>query len=228
MTCDFISSAETMRVTQVDICGAPVVGATSGFVTDCFASIAMNPVIDEQDDVIYRAANGSICATRRGCKTLIGYDVEINVQVWSPQLIEVLTGNPAVVDFAGAVVGSDDCSIQCNAGFALEFWSNLIEPTCSTTGNARYLYTLLPRISNAYMTDLEIGSEAVSFQITGTTKAGGNWARGPYNVVPADAINTPGPLLTPLGTSCHRRMQLTTVAPPTDSCTYTPVPVNNP
>jgi hypothetical protein len=213
-----------MRVTKVDVCGKPVSGPNA-FVTDCFASIAMNVVTDDQDDITYRAANGALCAVKRGCKTLIGYDIEINIHTWSPELINVLTGNPQVLDFAGDTVGSDDCNIQCNAGFALEFWSNLIEPTCSTTGNARYLYTLLPRISNAYLSDLEIGSEAVTFQLVGTTRAGGQWGVGPYNVVAADAINTPGPMLTPLGTTCHRRMQVVTVPPPVDSCDFVTVPV---
>jgi hypothetical protein len=223
VTCDFLANAQVMRVTRVDQCGKPIVGQNA-FVTECFTSIAMNVVTDDQDDVIYRAANGSLCAVKRGCKTLLGYDIEANVQAYSPELLEVMTGSAAVLDFAGTAVGTDDCSIPCKTGFALEFWSELIAPVCSTTGNQRYLYTLLPWITNPYLNDLEIGSEAVSFQLVGSTRNGGQWGTGPFNVQAADAANTPGKMLTPLGASCHRRAFITTIAPPVASCDLVAVP----
>lgn len=223
MSCDLISSFDVARVTKLDQCGRPIVGLNS-YVTDCHASLAMNVVIDEQDDVIYRSANGNLCGVKRGCPTLLGYDLEYNFYQVSPELMDVLTGNPVVMDFAGDPVGNDSCNIQCDRGFAIETWSELIAPVCSTTGNQRYLYTLIPWITNAYLNDAEFGSEAVTFQLVGTSRAGGQWGTGPYDVVPTDAANTPGRLLTPLGATCHRRMQITTIAPPTPSCEYQTVP----
>lgn len=225
MGCDLIANISTVRVTKVNSCGAPISGATSGFTADCFSSLAMNVNIDEQDDVIYRAANGSLCGVKRGCPAFLGYDIEWNFYTVSPELTDVLTGNPIVMDQGGEPVGNDMCGINCTTGFAMEFWSELIQP-CPVTGNKRYLYGLLPWITNAYINDLEIGSEAVSFQLVGSTRAGGQWGTGPYNVVntgPGETI--PGPMLTPLGSTCHRRMQLTQVAPPAAACDYTVVPV---
>jgi hypothetical protein len=221
ITCDFIANASTMRVTKLDACGKPITG-TNSFVTECFTSIAMNVVTDDQDDLLYRAANGSLCAVKRGCKTLLGYDIEANIQVYSPELLEVLTGNPVVLDAGGATVGMDDCAISCNAGVALEFWSELIGATCTTTGDQRYLYTLLPYITNGYIGDLEIGSEAINFQFTGSTRVGGQWGTGPFNVTGTTA--TPTRLLTPLGATCHRRMQIVTLPPPSPACTLVATP----
>lgn len=184
----------------------------------------MNPNIDEQDDVIYRAANGSLCGVKRGCPSLLGYDLEYNFFQVSPQLTDVLTGNPVVMDFAGAPVGNDDCTIQCGAGFAIETWSELVGATCTTTGAQRYLYTLIPWITNAYINDLEIGNEQVTFQLVGSSRAGGQWGTGPFDVVATAAPNVPGRMLTPLGATCHRRMQITTIAPPVASCDYVAVP----
>jgi hypothetical protein len=188
----------------------------------------MSANIDEQDDILYRAANGSLCGVKRGCPTLLGYDLEFNFFQVSPELTDVLTGNPVVLDFAGEPVGNDDCTIQCDRGFAIELWSELIAPVCDTTGAQRYLYTLIPWVTNAYISDLEIGSEQVTFQLVGSSRAGGAWGVGPYDVVAADAINTPGPMLTPLGPTCHRRMQITTIAPPVPSCEYQVVPPPGP
>lgn len=227
MSCDLIANLEVVRATKVDACGAPVVGTESAFVSDCVASIAMNPNIDTQDDVIYRAANGKLCGVKRGCPSLLGYDLEFNFFQVSPQLTDVLTGQPVVVDNLGEPVGSDSCDINCETGFALEFWATLIGQNCAPGGTQRYLYVLIPWVTNAYITDLTIGSEAVSFQLLGSSRAGGQWGTGPYDVVMTGAEpGVPGPMLTPLGATCHRRMQITTVAPPEPdpACDYLPIP----
>lgn len=220
MTCDYIANISYIRGTQVDACGAPVTGTDNAFVTGCIATLAMNPNIDTQDDVIYRAANGSLCAYKAGCSTLLNYAVELNIQAFSPNFLSILTGNPEVLGTAAAVIGIDDCSIQCRTGFALEFWAELIDPTCTTATSQRWLYGILPWVNNAYVSDLELGSGAVTFQINGNTRAGGSWGDGPY----VDLQAAGGPMVTPLGTSCHRRMAITTVQPPTTSCDNVAVP----
>lgn len=214
-----------VRVTKVDQCGAPVVGAESAFIAECNATVAMNPNIDTQDDIIYRAANGKLCGVKRGCPSLLGYDIEYNFYSVSPQLVDVLTGQPTVVDFSGEVIGFDSCDVKCDGGFAFEFWAELVGQNCAD-GAARYLYVLMPWVTNAYLSDLTIGSEAVSFQVLGSTRAGGSWGTGPYDVVlNGPAPGTPGPMLTPLGDTCHRRMMITTVAPPVPDplCDYSAV-----
>lgn len=227
MSCDLIANADVVRVTKLDQCGTPIPG-DSAFVSECISSLAMNPNVDEQDDIIYRAANGSLCGVKRGCPALLGYDLEFNFYQVSPELTEVLTGNPVVMDFAANPVGTDDCNIQCDRGFAIELWSELIAPVCDTTGAQRYLYTLIPWVTNGYISDLEIGSEQVTFQLVASSRAGGGWDVGPYDVVPINVGNTAGPLLTPLGPTCHRRMQITTIAPPVPSCDYAVVPTPAP
>ena len=225
VTCSYIANLTAARFTQVDECGVPIVGATSGYTSECAASsIAMSPVTDDTDDVIYKAPNGTLCAVKRGCRTLLGYDITVNLMQVSPELTEVLTGNPVVLNSGGTVVGNDTCAVQCRAGFAMEFWAELIEPTC-TTGAAQYLYVLVPWATNGLIGDFEVGAEAVNFELTASSRAGGGWGTGPYDVVSTTTpAVTPGRLLTPLGSTCHRRIQITTVAPPTSSCTYTPVP----
>lgn len=233
MSCDLIANLDVVRATRVDNCGVPVTGESSAFVSECVASIAMNVNVDTQDDILYRAANGTLCGVKRGCPTLLGYDVEFNFFQVSPELLDVLTNQPVVMDAGGSPVGTDSCSIDCRGGFALEFWAELIGQNCTDTGAQKYLYVLLPWITNAYINDLEIGSDQVTFQALGSTRAGGGWGVGPYDVVDTSvppATPVAGPMLTPLGATCHRRMQIVTVAPPVPdpACDYAPVPVPTP
>lgn len=229
MSCNLLSGLSTIRATLVDECGEPIPGPENAMVVDCLSSLAMNPNVDVQDDIIYRAANGNLCGVKRGCPSLLGYDIELNVYTWSPELLKILTGNPEVLNGTGDVVGIDDCAISCDAGFGLEFWIELIQP-CPATGNKQYLYGVLPWVTNAYLTDLEIGSEAVTFQLSGNTRAGGQWGTGPFNVIDTGIppVVTPAPMLTPLGATCHRRLQLTTLAPPVAACEPITVPAPAP
>ncbi|GAO09844.1 hypothetical protein TPA0598_06_00090 [Streptomyces lydicamycinicus] len=153
-----------------------------------------------------------------------GYDIELNFFSVSPEFIEITTGNPVVYGFDGKPIGYDDCSLKCDSGFALELWAEVLgEDVCdSDGGEGAWIYFLLPWVINGMLGDLEIGNEAVSLTLNGATRAGGGWGRGPYNVMPTNLAGTPGPLLTPLGPTCHRRTLVTSVAPPDPVCDYTP------
>jgi hypothetical protein len=219
MSCLLVAGPSTIRVTLLDGCGAPVVGDENAFVASCFTSIAMNSDTDTVDDTIYRDGTGSVCAIKRGCTTLLGYTVEANLNGVTPGLVSLMTGNPVVAGTDGEAIGYDDCAIQCNHGFALEVWNEVIGDACAD-GEVTYMYTLLPWVTGGYVTDLELGTDALAFQVTGTTRAGGNWGVGPWNVQGDPAA----PMLTPLGASCHRRIMSTNVAPPEASCDPVEVP----
>ncbi|MEV5677068.1 hypothetical protein [Streptomyces sp. NPDC052179] len=226
MTAPLIANADTFRVTRVNGCGRPVCGEDNAYVTDCFASLAMNANIEEGEDTSFKGANGRQCGFKKGCPTLNGYDIELVFYQASPELIEIMTGSPVFYDHAGRPIGWDDCSIACRAGFALELWADILgEDVCpeEETAEGAWQYFLMPWVTNGIIGDLELGSEGVNFTLTGSTRAGGRWGVGPYDVMAQDAAGTPGPMLTPLGPTCHRRPFITTIAPPEPSTEYLPV-----
>ncbi|MFI1954799.1 hypothetical protein ACH437_23625 [Streptomyces xinghaiensis] len=225
MAAPLISNAATVRITRVDGCGRPVCGEDSAYVTDCFASVAMAANIEEGQDITFTAANGRQCGYKRGCPTLNGYDLTFRFFQASPELIEIMTGSPVYFDYAGQPIGFDSCSIPCNTGFALEVWTDVLgEDVCADeAAEGAWVYFLLPWVTNGIIGDLELANEAVNLELTGATRAGGRWGTGPYNVQAQDAAATPGPMLTPLGPTCHRRMFITNIAPPEPSTTYLPV-----
>ncbi|MEU5834472.1 hypothetical protein ABZ820_12480 [Streptomyces diacarni] len=225
MPAPLISNAATVRITRVDGCGRPVCGDDNAYVTDCFASVQMEANIEEGEDITFTAANGRQCGFKRGCPSLNGYDLTFTFFQASPELIEIMTGSPVYFDYAGEPIGFDSCAIPCNTGFALEVWTDVLGEDVCADDNAEgaWVYFLLPWVTNGIIGDLELANEAVNLELTGATRAGGRWGTGPYDVQAQDAAGTAGPMLTPLDSSCHRRMFITNIAPPEPSTTYVPV-----
>lgn len=223
-----IANGETVRITRVDDCGRPVEGPDNAFVSCCFASVEWAADIDEGEEIDFPAMGGS-CAFVPACPTFRGYNVTANFFEASPELIELLTQQPPYYGFDGSPIGWDDCEIQCRGGFALELWARAAgEDICpdDIVGEVEEvsLYMLTPWIASARLGDLTIGREAVQFSVIGHTRAPSRWQCGPWLVQPADEMNTPGPLLTPLGSGCHRRSFLTTVSPPECTAEFIDVP----
>lgn len=227
-SCPKLAEGDLVRVTRVDSCGAPVEGAGNAFVDDCWASVAMAPNVQAGTDIDFRAMSGQSCGFKRGCPSFRGFDITGSFFSASPEMIEMLTGNPVYEDYNGDAIGWDDCSVACTAGFALEVWQNIVGEECPTDGSdGLWFYWLLPWISNGVLGDITVGQEGVTFTLTGNTRANGSWSLGPWDVQAQDAMNTPGPLLEVIGGDCHRRGFLTNISPPTADCSAILVPENN-
>ncbi|MCF3960613.1 hypothetical protein [Streptomyces fuscigenes] len=225
MAAPLISNAATVRLTRVDGCGRPVCGDDASYVTDCFASVEMEANTDDGTDVTFTAANGRQCGFKKGCPTLNGYDLTFTFFQASPEMIEIMTGSPVYFGYDNKPIGFDSCSIPCNTGFALEVWTDVLGDDVCDDPNAQgaWVYFLLPWVTGGLLGDLELANEAVNLELTGSTKAGGKWGVGPYDVQAVDAAGTPGQMLTPLGSTCHRRTFITSIAPPEPDTTYIPV-----
>ncbi|MFI0827296.1 hypothetical protein ACH4Q7_22890 [Streptomyces roseolus] len=226
MSCPLIANADVIRVTRVDGCGRPICGTDSAFVMDCFASLEMARNVEEGTDVEYKAANGRVCGYKKGCPSFKGFDLTLNFFTISPEFIELTTGQPVFYGFDGKPIGFDDCSITCTSGFAVELWAEVLgDDICDAAGSGegQWVYALLPWVSTAQLGDITIGSEQAELTLTGSTRAGGGWGVGPWDVMPIDAAGTPGPLLSPLGSNCHRRIFITSTPPPVPSCDYVSV-----
>jgi hypothetical protein len=227
-TCPKLAEGEVVRLTRVDGCGAPEEGDDNGFVDDCWSSVAMAPNVEAGTDIDFRAMNGSSCGFKRGRSSFRGYDITGSFYSASPEMIELLTGNPLYLDWEGNPIGWDDCAVAVSGGFALEIWQNIVGEDCPEDGDALYWYWLMPWIENGTLGDVTVSEEGVTFTLTGNTRSNGRWEHGPWDVQAQDGIGTEGPLLTAVGSSCHRRSFLTTIAPPTAECGYITVPANNP
>lgn len=218
-----------MRVTRVDGCCAPDYGVDNMIVTDGFVSVALTANINTPDEIVVTNANGRTCVRDTGCPEFQGYGVEITFCEVSPCTFSIITGQPAVLDVNGEVVGfrmNSQVSV-CESGFALEVWMGVPGVACLGEAGA-FGYLLLPCLQGGVIGDFSIENAAITFTITGaSTKDGNGWGIGPYDVVP-DEVGDPSPLPDPLDTNDHLYAIFTTVAPPdvTDGCVELEVPAN--
>lgn len=216
-----------MRVTKLDSCCSPVNDPCAIVVTDGFISVVVTQEIEAAQEIIVKNAADKICVYDPGCDSLKDLTVVLTLCKINPELISIMTGQSVVLDYNGNAVGTRrSTDLACDRRFAIETWTQVPGTACG--GNPpqkQYGYFLLPCVRAATISgDITIdGANAVSVELTAKTTIPSLWGSGPengtsplanYDVVAVDALNTPGHLLVPIGSTDHDHMQTTTIAPP--------------
>jgi hypothetical protein len=206
-----------MRVTRVDACGRPVYGTGATVVTSGFVSIGMSGEVREGTEIELVNAGGDLCLSEKGADQLKWLTVEANFCEVDPDLVSLFQpNNTKLTDYQGNVIGFAESDTQDIArGVAIEVWADVAgEDLCDDPDASQtWAYFLLPWVVGGTMGDLTIENAGLTTTINSRTKRNGKWDVGPYDVMLA-ALNTPGPLLVPVGAREHRRLFLTTVEPP--------------
>lgn len=220
-TCFSMVRGRVMRVTRLDGCGRPKASGCSAIVSDGFVSIAYTANIDEGEELTVTKANGKTCVQDTPVPRIKNYTLVFTFCEVDPELYAMMTGQSVVYDGAGEAVGFRVNSEvdPSDSGFAIEVWSNVPGVVCgSESDSGTYGYTLNPFVQGGVVGDFTFENAAVSFTISNaTTKVGGSWDVGPYDVVMDSG--TPSPLLEPIAPADHLHVQLTTLAPPEPGCT---------
>lgn len=215
---------EVMRATRLSDCCEPVTQACGVVVTDGFISLKLTQNIEAAQSITVKNAADRVCVYDPGCDSLLDLTAVLTLCKINPELIGIMTGQEVVLDWAGVAVGTRrSTDLACNRRFAVEVWTQVPGSACQGTPPlSQFGYYLLPCLRSATITgDITIdGANAVSVELTAKTTVPSLWGTGPataggeYKVVPTDALNTAGYLLTPIGATDHDHMQLTTIAPP--------------
>lgn len=209
-----------MRATKTNGCGVVVLGPTNAVVSEGFVSVGLTANNQEGEAIEVVNAAGNVCVSDTPPPKFLNYAVEIAFCGVDPELVNLLTGQPLVMNAAGttAVGFRVESNIDVTAiGFALELWTGVPADTCAG-GTTQYGYILLPFIKGGTLGDITVANAAVDFTLTGaTTRNGAGWGVGIYNVV-RNASNVAAPLATAIGTKTHLHTEVTTVAPPTAAC----------
>lgn len=215
---------EVLRATRLSDCCEPVDQTCGVVVTDGFISLVLTQNIEAAQSITVKNAADRVCVYDPGCDSLLDLTAVLTLCKINPELIGIMTGQEVVLDYAGVAVGTRrSTDLACNRRFAVEVWTTVPGTACQGTPPLpQFGYYLLPCLRSATITgDITIdGANAVSVELTAKTTIPSLWGVGPdtaggdYEVVPIDALNTPGLLLTPIGNTDHDHMQLTTIAPP--------------
>jgi hypothetical protein len=221
--CHSVVRAPALRVTRLDACGIPVETACTSATSEGFVEIALTKVFQERQDALQLTANGKICVDVPLSPELRWYDVNVQFCRLDPELLNIMTADPLVLNDAAdpvaigwdTEVGSVDLS-----NFALEFWVGTEDEACDD-GEVVYGYGLLPWLRQGYITDVTIGNAVATWTVNAITRANSQWGVGPYNVlVNETGLNAglPGPMLTPVGPLVHKRFFWTVLPPPAAAC----------
>lgn len=214
-----------MRVTRLDICGAPVEGDCSTVVSSGFVSVSMTDNVEAPDEFKVKNAAGDYCFQPIRTRPLLNW-IETSIQfcLVDPELFEMVTGSPIITDDStpvDAIGFATDSDTYASAKFALEVWTNLADAECDADG-PRYGYLLLPFLKEGTVGDITIENGPLSFTVNAITAPGTEWGVGPYDVI-VDADGNPSPLLSALPATRHRQWMLTRLAPPDASCGCQPL-----
>jgi hypothetical protein len=206
-----------LRATRTDGCGNTVLGPDSVLVTDGFISVAFTANQSEGEAISVTNAAGDVCILDEPTPKFLNYSVEIAFCGVDPELVNLMTGNPLVMDDAGTGVvgfGVDSTVDISTQGFALELWSSVPAGVCEG-GVTSYGYLLFPFLTGGTLGDFTIENAAINFTLRGaSTKDGNTWGVGPFNVT-RNTAGVAGPLNEAIPSTRHLHMELVTVAPPT-------------
>lgn len=215
-----------MRVTRVDTIGRPVPGPCSTVVTSGFVNVEMTAEVEEGEETTVRTAGGTLCVSEKGADQLKWINTSIEFCNVDPDLFSMI--NPTwtkLLDRNGETIGWEEShEYSIDTGISLEVWSDVTGYTpTDPTAEGAWVYYLLPFVVGGTLGDITIENGAVSFTITGRTKKGSQWGKGPYNVMANAPDGAPGPLITPFSTDSPRRIFLTTIRPPEPVCGCQPL-----
>jgi hypothetical protein len=208
--------SKTMRVTEVDFAGRPVIGPESVIVTNGQITVQFTGNVEEGEALSGTNGNGDICWTEPSDPTFTGYNVEATFCNVDFALFEKLTGHPVVLNDDGTIVGIEEGSTVklSDVTFALELWTGAKSTDLARTGaQGDWGYILTPFLRGGTITDITVENAAITFGVTGmVTKNGTNWGAGPYNVELVGGV--PAPLFQPVAKTAYRRTMSVEVAPP--------------
>lgn len=215
-----------IRVTLVDTLGRPRPGECSVVSTGGFVNVEMAAEIEEGEETTVRTAGGELCVSEKGADQLKWINVSIEFCQVDPDLFSMI--NPTwtkLLDHLGQTIGWEEShEYSVDAGFGLEVWSDVTGYTPSDPNAAgAWVYYLLPFVVGGTLGDITVENGAVSFTITGRTKKGSQWGKGPFDVMANAPDGVCGPLITPFNPESPRRVFLTTCRPPDSTCGCVPL-----
>lgn len=212
-----------MRITKLDACGAVVESATSTLVTKSFVSVTVTPNYLDAEEISQADANGDLCVDDRSDPALRWLDLEIVICTIDPSMINLITGDPLVLDDAtptpNTVGFRIDGDLSGSASFALELWSGITGQACNAAGFPAYGYWLFPWVKDAQWGEWTIENGALTITFTARSVFDSAWGVGPYDVRRDAAVPaTLEPLLTPIGAAQPVHYEVSTAPLPTPGC----------
>jgi hypothetical protein len=219
-----------VRVTRLDSCGMVVTGDCSQVVTDGIISVEMAKNYEDREEFFVKNGDGFFCVRETNPPILKWIDLTLTFCNVDPDIVNIISGEPLVYsdDTAQTKIGwSTEEGSVANVNFAFEGWTRLSLDSNPCSGGdglsngVEFGYVLFPWVVEGTIGDMTLENGVANFVVTARTRSQSLWGVGPYNVDLSDnpaTLDTPIPLLTPIGSRQHHRMFITRLDPPAASC----------
>lgn len=211
-----------IRATKLDACGAPVAGLCSTITSKGFISIELETDEASGNEIAPTLADGTRCYYHLSPKQLNGIKANIEFCEVDPDLFNLLTGAPVVLDDTSPTPQSigfvTDSASYGVANVALELWTNIAGGGCADTTGRRWGYYLMPWLHQGTVSKPTIENDAINFTVSeAITRDGNQWGVGPYNIQ-LDNAGVASPLFSALASTVHDLLMPVNLAPPTPIC----------
>ncbi len=202
-----------MRLTRVDSCGAPIVGACSSIVTDGFITVEYAPEVEAGEEFTSKNAWGDFCVSEKDADRTKWVNVTLSMCEVDPDVLDLVGGGNPITDGTDTIGASFGQNNNTEA-FAIEVWTKQAGGACDG-GNPEWGYFVVPFATNGSLdgsVTIENGTLTVGLKGEGQP-ATADWGVNPYG---------DNPLLAAAGfpTGDLWAVVRTTVQPPavTDGC----------
>lgn len=217
------------RHTLLDSCGTVVQSECSTVATSGIITVEQTGTYEDREEFFVKNADGTFCVQETNAPILKWIQLTLTYCNVDPELVSFLTGQALVLSDADepVAIGNDwSTNDAATVNFAFEAWTRVAnQEDCDVP---LYGYGIWPWMVEGTMGDVTYQNGAANFQVVARTKIGNNWGTGPYSVYQSEATATlgnPGPLLTALPSSLHRRFFTTFEPPPIGGCGCTALPL---
>lgn len=207
--CDAALHLCRIRVTRLDSLGNPTAGPNNVYVSDTPLMLQVKPQIQAGDDKTVVGGCDCIVAQYRGYDKLKYFNLELDLALLEPALLEMLLGADAILDGAD-VIGNWwpsqlSCSDATQPNVCIEGWQDAWDDDHADSATP-YIHWVWPS-SYWQISDHTLQNDFTQPKLTAFTRANPNWGLGIYGDLPEAA--------GPLGGWFY-----TADVPPTASCGY--------
>lgn len=207
-----------LRITRLDACGAPVVGAKSVVTSKGFISVVSTPDIDTGQEYLVKTACGDLCINEKDPDRFKRLTLALKFCLMDFAAAEVMTGNRVQVDGSGNAVGfTVGENVDHDQRWSLELWQKIAGQACDIGGVPEWMYWGWANLGMGTLGNFTFDNNAFEFDVDGVTSRGvgadvwGATNRGPFDVLlPSEAL-LPGE---------HMSSTVTVVQPPDNICGY--------
>ena len=202
-----------IRITRLDSCGVPVVGACSSIVTAGFISVGFAPEVEAGEEFTQKNAWGDFCVSEKDPDRTKWVNVTMTMCDVDPDVLDMVGGGTPITDGTDTIGASFGQNGNLEA-FAVEVWTKQAGGACDG-GTPEWGYFVAPYVANGNLDgEITIENGTLTLGLKGEAqKATADWGVGPYG---------DNPLIAAAGfpVDDHIAYVTTTVQPPapTDGC----------